>query len=134
MGIIRGRSRYRKGDHNSLSDFSGQKYKRSAMRLTWDGKLVGKNEWEKKETQLIIRPRIDRPAITDQTRTDDQDEVLLDTPFFPGSGFATAFANVLDSDQNSFTTSNTVINSSGSSFNVNPIVLDSDGNEFEVFS
>lgn len=74
---------YKKGSHNSLSDYSGQKYKRSDMRLTWDNKLVGIDEWEAKHPQLTIRPRPDRPAITDQTRVSGQTETLLDPPFDP---------------------------------------------------
>lgn len=77
---------YRAGDHNSISDLSGQKYKRSDMRLTWKNTLVGKDEWEEKHPQLILRPHPDRPAITDQTRTQETPTNLLDGTFDPTGG------------------------------------------------
>lgn len=77
MGIIR-RDYYQKGTHNSVSDDSGQKYKRSDMLLTWDNLLVGKDEYYEKQPQLLIRPRSDRPAITNQTRTENTPTNLLD--------------------------------------------------------
>ena len=82
MGIIR-QDRYVKGTHNSVSDDSGQKYKRRDMKLTWDNKLVGKDEWYAKHPQLIIRPRPDHPSIKDQTRTQNLNETLIDPPFDP---------------------------------------------------
>lgn len=82
MGLIR-RDRYVKGDHNAISDYSGQKYKRRDMRLTWDNNLVGIDEWEPKQPQLTIRPPVDRPAITNQTRTQNPDETLSVPPFDP---------------------------------------------------
>lgn len=84
MGIIR-RDYYKKGDHNAISDDSAQKYKRSDMRLTWDGKLVGKDEWYPKHPQLTIRPIPDRPAITNQTRTQDSPTNLLVPSFNPSA-------------------------------------------------
>lgn len=85
MGIIK-KDQYIPGDHNAISDFSGQKYKRSDMRLTWDNKLVGKDEWEEKHPQLIIRPRVDRPAIKNQTRVENSPTNLLDEPYDPTGG------------------------------------------------
>ena len=82
MGFIR-RDRYVKGSHNSISDDSGQKYKRKDMRLTWDNKLVGTDEWYPKQPQLTIRPRPDDPAVKNQTRTQDLNEVLIDPTFNP---------------------------------------------------
>ena len=85
MPIIR-RDRYVKGTHNSVSDDSGQKYKRKDMRLTWDGKLVGKDEYYEKQPQLTIRPHPDKPGITDQTRVQGQTETLEVAPFDPSGG------------------------------------------------
>lgn len=84
MGIVR-TDRYVAGTHNSVSDDSGQKYKRKDMKLTWDNKLVGADEWYPKQPQLLIRPRADRPAVTDQTRTESAPTNLLDPPFVAGS-------------------------------------------------
>ena len=85
MGIIR-RNFYKPGSHNSVSDDSGQKYKRSDMRLTWDNKLVGKDEWYAKQPQLELRPRQDRPGVRNQTRTESTDFVNLDPPYNPAGG------------------------------------------------
>lgn len=85
MAIIT-RDRYLAGTHNAVSDDSGQKYKRKDMKLTWDNKLVGADEWEPKQPQLNIRPRTDRPAITNQTRTEDSPTTLLDPPYDPAGG------------------------------------------------
>lgn len=83
--FIRGRSKYIKGTHNALSDDSGQKYKRKDMRLTWDNKLVGVDEWEPKQPQLTIRPRPDSPAVRDQTRVGNRTEVMEVPSFVAGS-------------------------------------------------
>lgn len=85
MGLIK-KDRFILGDYNSVSDYSGQKYKRSDMKLTWDNFLVGKEEWDPKQPQLTIRPRTDRSAITMQTRTQGEDPGLLDPTFDPASG------------------------------------------------
>lgn len=80
--FIQGPSRYRKGDHNAISDDSGQKYKRSKMRTRWDGKLVGIDEWEPEPTQLRIRARYENPAVRD-TRTQTIDSDLAEPSFNP---------------------------------------------------
>jgi hypothetical protein len=80
--FIKGPSRYRKGDHNAVSDDSGQKYKRSKMRMRWDGKLVGADEWEPEPSQLRIIPRYENPAVRD-TRTQNADSPLAVPPFNP---------------------------------------------------
>ena len=53
------------GDHNVISDYSGQKYKRSECRYTWDGYLVHKSEWEPKQPQLDIRGRDEQIGVAD---------------------------------------------------------------------
>ena len=85
MGIVK-RNKYVKGSHNSVSDLSGQKYKRKDMCLTWQNYLVGKDEYFEKQPQLNIRSRPDRPSIKDQTRTQDPPTQLLDPPFNPAGG------------------------------------------------
>ena len=59
------RNQYKKGDHNVISDYSGQKLKRSQCRYTWDGFLVGKSEWEPKHPQLTIKGRDEQIAVPD---------------------------------------------------------------------
>ena len=39
MGLIT-RDFYKSGSHNAISDRSGQKYKRSDMRIEWNGSLA----------------------------------------------------------------------------------------------
>ncbi|MAC51142.1 MAG: hypothetical protein CME31_01215 [Gimesia sp.] len=82
MAIVRV-DRYVMGTHNSISDLSGQKYKRKDMRLQWNNLLVGIDEWSPKQPQLTIRARRDSPSIKNQTRTQDQTETLLDPTFNP---------------------------------------------------
>jgi hypothetical protein len=64
MGIVT-QDKWVKGTYNSISDDSGQKYKRKDMRKTWDNKLVGIDEWEPKQPQLTIRSYTDRQIAAD---------------------------------------------------------------------
>lgn len=82
MSIVK-HDRYVRATHNVISDLSGQKYKRSDMRFTWDNLLVGKDEWEPKQPQLTIRGRKEQIAVTDGTRTQGDDPALLDPPITP---------------------------------------------------
>ncbi len=70
------RNRFKKGDHNVISDDSGQKFKRSEMRYTWDGLLVHKSEWSPKQPQLTIRGRKEQIQVAD-VRTQSEDPALL---------------------------------------------------------
>lgn len=63
--VRRGKNRYISGDHNVISDQSGQKLKRSDCRYTWDGLLVGRDEWEPKHPQIDIRGRDEKIAVAD---------------------------------------------------------------------
>ena len=63
--IRRAKNQYIAGDHNVISDYSGQKLKRSECRYTWDGFLVGNSEWEPKQPQLDIKGRDERIAVSD---------------------------------------------------------------------
>jgi hypothetical protein len=76
------RDRYVRGDHNAISDDSGQKYKRSDMKFTWDNKLVGIDEWEEKQPQLTIRGRKEKISVPD-ARTESRDQQLADPPITP---------------------------------------------------
>ena len=51
------KNRFIMGDYNVISDYSGQKLKRSQCRYTWDNYLVGNEEWEPKQPQLNLRGR-----------------------------------------------------------------------------
>ena len=75
--------RYISGTHNVISDRSGQKYKRKDMKFEWNGLLVGKDEWARKQPQLTIRGRQEQIAVTDGTRTQGEDPPLLDPPITP---------------------------------------------------
>ena len=64
--MIRSRkNKYIAGDYNVISDYSGQKLKRSECRFTWDGWLVGKEEWEPKQPQLDIKGRDEKIGVPD---------------------------------------------------------------------
>jgi len=82
VGIVK-HDRYVRGTHLAISDYSGQKYLRKDMKFTWDNKLVGKDEWERKQPQLTIRGRTEQIAVTDGTRTQGEDPPLLDPPITP---------------------------------------------------
>ena len=56
-------NRFVMGDHNVISDRSGQKLKASQCKYTWDGLLVGIDEWEPKQPQLDIRGRDEQIAV-----------------------------------------------------------------------
>jgi hypothetical protein len=132
MGKIT-RDRFVSGDHNAICDLSGQKYKRSDMRLTWDNLLVGKDKWSPKQPQLVIHPKQDSPAVTNQTRTEAADPAMIDASFDPSPSNPVLYAAVLDSDGNSFTVNSVVEDNVGSIFKVIAGVLDSDENSFTVF-
>lgn len=74
------RNKFVKGDHNVISDISGQKFKRSEMRFNWKGQLVhAATEWEPKHPQIDIRGRSEKIAVKD-SRTQGDDPDLLDPP------------------------------------------------------
>ena len=71
------KNRFVKGDHNVISDMSGQKFKRSECCFNWKGQLVHKlTEYEEKHPQLIVRSRKEQIAVTDGTRTQGDDAAL----------------------------------------------------------
>lgn len=75
------RNRFIPGDHNVISDISGQKFKRSEMRFNWKGELVHtETEFEEKHPQIDIRGRTERIAVTNGTRTQGKDPPLLNPP------------------------------------------------------
>jgi hypothetical protein len=78
------KSKFVSGDHNVISDISGQKFKRSEMVFDWRGLLVHKEtEFAPKHPQLNIRGRSESIAVTNGTRTQADDLQLLDPPFNP---------------------------------------------------
>jgi hypothetical protein len=75
------KNRFIAGDHNCISDMSGQKFKRSEMVHNWKGQLVhALTEYEPKHPQLTIRPRKEQISVTDGTRTQGADSALQDPP------------------------------------------------------
>jgi len=76
-----GKNFYRRGDHNAISDISGQKFKRSQMQVNWKGQLVARDEFEPKHPQLTIRGRSDDVSLHSETRTQAADSALIDPPF-----------------------------------------------------
>jgi len=61
----RSKNNFVSGDWNVISDYSGQKYKRSQCRYTWDGWLVGNDEWEAKHPQIDIKGRDEKISVPD---------------------------------------------------------------------
>jgi len=72
-----------------ISDRSGAAYRLRDMRKEWTGMLVGKDEWESKQPQLIpVKKAGDPQALRDPRpdRTEPEVTVLLmDNPFRSGS-------------------------------------------------
>jgi hypothetical protein len=78
------RNRFVSGDHNVISDISGQKFKRSECCFNWKGQLVHRlTEYEPKHPQIDIRGRQEKIAVTDGTRTQGDDLPLLNNPIGP---------------------------------------------------
>lgn len=76
------KNRYVRGDHNVISDDSGQKFKRSECVFNWKGQLVHRaTEFEPKHPQIKIRGRTERVGVTNGTRTQG-DDPALDLPSF----------------------------------------------------
>lgn len=77
------KNRFVSGDHNVISDISGQKFKRSEMVFNWKQQLVHREtEFEEKHPQLTIRPRQENIAVRD-ARTQGDDPALLNPPITP---------------------------------------------------
>jgi len=77
------KSTFISGDHNVISDISGQKFKSSEMVKNWKNQLVNRvTEFEPKHPQLTIRPRQEKIAVQ-ETRTQGADPPLQDPPFDP---------------------------------------------------
>lgn len=55
MGFASGKNAY------GISDRSGFRYKLNRMRKEWNGSLVGYDEFEPKQPQLLPLPRVDDP-------------------------------------------------------------------------
>jgi len=78
------KNKFVRGDHNVISDISGQKFKRSEMIFDWRGLLVHRfTEFAPKQPQLTIRGRTESIAVTNGTRTQAADPPLLDPPLGP---------------------------------------------------
>lgn len=61
MGIIR-HDRYKRGSWNVISDLDGQKRKVEDCAMMWNGLFVGKEEWNPRQPQDLLRGRPDNPA------------------------------------------------------------------------
>lgn len=53
------------GDYNVTCDRSGQVFKRSECRTTWDNKLVAKKYWEPRHPQDILIAKADNQSVPD---------------------------------------------------------------------
>ena len=69
-----------------ICDITGFRYKHKDLRKTWDGLLVGKDQWNAKHPQLMPKPSpVDPQAIKD-ARTESKDT----------NNFFTLYTNVGD--------------------------------------
>ncbi len=56
---------YIPGDNWFISDFSGQKVRRSGGKMNWKGQMVEIANWEPRQPQLTIRVPFERIAVVD---------------------------------------------------------------------
>lgn len=73
-----------KGQHNVISDDSGQKFKSGEMRMTWDNKFVHVGEWEAKHPQITIRAHVDRQSVRNARPRSDP-PVFINSAVLPTS-------------------------------------------------
>jgi hypothetical protein len=59
------KNRFVMNDHNVICDRSGQKYKRSECRMTWNGFLVHKSKWEPRQPQDFVSGKDDQQHVED---------------------------------------------------------------------
>lgn len=78
MRKLRSRNEFIMGAHNVISDISGQKFKSTEMRMTWDGFLVHQSEWYPRHPQLDIRGRDEQIAVS-PTRPRQPDKFFVPT-------------------------------------------------------
>ena len=82
-----------------ISDRSGVAYRQRDMRKEWTGLLVGKDEWEPKQPQLmVVKTPADPQALRDPRpdRTEPAVEVLLPMNAFTSSTSGSAVITVLE--------------------------------------
>tara|TARA_R100001244_G_scaffold20738_2_gene21972 strand:+ start:826 stop:1137 length:312 start_codon:yes stop_codon:yes gene_type:complete len=62
-----------------ICDITGFRYKHKDMKKTWDGMLVGKDQWDAKHPQLQPKPApLDPQAIKDaRPDTDDTNNIFM---------------------------------------------------------
>lgn len=129
MSTIIRRDVYKRGAHNAISDIDGQKRKSTNMRMQWNNLWVGREEFETRHPQDIIRPRPDNPARS-PVRNTEPTNLYVVPPFPQPQPLITV---VLDSDGAPYKVTNIVTDSVGKDFAVDPYVTDEDGNEFLIF-
>ena len=57
-----------------ICDISGFRYKLKDMRMTWDGLLVGLDQWDPKHPQLMPKPSAQDPQAVKNARPDVVDD------------------------------------------------------------
>ena len=60
-----------------ISDRSGFRYKLNRMRKEWNGRLVGFDECEPKQPQLLPLPRVDDPQALKNPRPDRVEPLVV---------------------------------------------------------
>ena len=60
-----------------ISDRSGFRYKLNRMRKEWNGSLVGFDEFEPKQPQLLPLPRVDDPQALKNPRPDRVEPMVV---------------------------------------------------------
>lgn len=73
-----GADSYRAGDNWVVCDLCGFKYRRSEVRLRWDGAVVCHKDWEPRHPQEFVRG-VKEKAGVDLARPDPE-VITIDTP------------------------------------------------------
>ena len=93
-------ARYASNKHAlGISDRSGAAYRLRDMRKEWTGMLVGKDEWESKQPQLmVVKTPADPQALKNPRpdRTEPAVEVLLQWDAFKSSGSGSSTITVTE--------------------------------------
>tara|TARA_R100001086_G_C11756877_1_gene236979 strand:+ start:411 stop:713 length:303 start_codon:yes stop_codon:yes gene_type:complete len=71
VGFASGKNAY------GISDRSGFRYKLNRMRKEWNGSLVGFDEFEPKQPQLLPLPRVDDPQALKNPRPDRKEPTIV---------------------------------------------------------
>ena len=75
------KDKFRLGEHLVQCDLSGFTYYASDTRKTWDGFIVGKDQWEPRHPQDFVEVRADRQYVIDARPPNEGSSEILANPY-----------------------------------------------------